>query len=132
MSNLEARILGLEARWLPLQDLMARLAAAEQAQWQSWANENGGTGDGSSSGWVGRVTTAIAAAASATQPGTGVVTLQDFDGTNFTDATAGVTVYNTTEKTIAIGAIVQGKICVGSNGVSYRFVDTPDKCANLS
>lgn len=134
MSDLEYRLLMLEARLanLPLGDLAAKQAALAQGQWQQWANQAGGTTSGDTGGWIGEVTTAITPAADADTPGSGIVTLKDFDGTSLSDGATGVTVFNTTDQTIAVGAVVQGKTVIASDQSRYKFVDTPDKCANLS
>lgn len=134
MSDVEYRLLMLEAKFgaLLLDDLAAKQAALAQGQWQGWANQSSGTSGGDTGGWIGKVTTAIGPATSATAPGSGVVTLQDFNGTSLSDAATGVTVYSTIDQTIAVGAIVQGKTVVASDQTRYKFVDTVDKCANLS
>lgn len=134
MTPIEARLKAIEGR-LTTQGIInatlrQQLAAALQAIRNIEPAIPGSvtTPTGASSLAVARVTTAITPV-SGTTAGTGVVTIQFFNGTVYADTgTTGVNVYNYHDKTIAVNARVG--LIQPTDGY-WQVIDV-DLCSNLS
>jgi len=120
MGDTESRLLALEYRFygLPIDAILARLAALEQGSWQ----QAGGFGFGSESSAVVLKTTTPVGPIAGTTPGSGFGTLELFDGTDLSDSTlTSLPVRNLSGKTFPSGAYL---LAVPASG--YYWVTSAD------
>lgn len=120
MGDTESRLLALEYRLygLPIDAILARLAALEQGSWQ----QAGGFGVGSDSSAVVLKTTTLVGPLAGTAPGSGSGTLEMFDGTDLSDSTlTSLPVRNLTGKTFPSGVYL---LAVPASG--YYWVTSAD------